>query len=154
MRPSSSERLEVPRLTDDSEKNAAPCAFRFKGPKEKVITMKKTDDYKILCNAAARLKDLPEGVCNPWPDYDPSVVAALDTLNDYDYLQHHEQLEGKAIESMNIKEIATMYTFIRRGERFSDGHIGAYIEDGTLYRLILRHIELLEKKRRLRIFRN
>ena len=41
-----------------------------------------------------------------------------------------------------------MYTFILRGERFCDGHIASYIEDGDLLALVERHIELLEKKRR------
>ena len=101
----------------------------------------------ILCQALDYLKDNPKVTCNPWPDYDGRVIMALDTLyDDKDYLKNHDKIETKEIESMSLREIATMYTFIKRGEKFCDGHIATYVENGMLYRLVKRHLELLGGK--------
>lgn len=79
----------------------------------------------------------------PYPSYDEEVFWALDMLRlDRNYASNHEKLTGKPIEEMNRREIATMLTFIVRGERFCDGHIASYIESGELLRLMLRLREL------------
>ena len=100
-------------------------------------------DIERLTEAAAYLKDRPKVTCNPWPEYDPRVMAVFCLPEDRDYLKNHEKLAGKSIGEMTLHEIAAMYTFITRGERFCDGHIASYIEDGTLYKLVMRHLELL-----------
>ena len=101
-------------------------------------------ELEVLRSAAAYLAAKPKVSYNPWPIYPDVVMEALHTLPaDYDYLEHHDLLENKPIASMNLDDIATMYTFIQRGERFCDGHIAGFIEDGTLYMLIQRHMELL-----------
>ncbi len=108
-------------------------------------------NLKILKAAEEYLKGQPEVVFERYPVYDDRVMAVLGTLNsDTDYMIHHEKLENKAIETYDLNELATMYTFLLRGERFCDGHIAAYIEDGTLLKLVERHIELLEKKKKAR----
>ncbi len=100
----------------------------------------------MLAEAAEYLKSRPKVVWNPYPEYEPAVMTVLGSLQtDTDYLRHYEKLKDKAIESMSLTEIATMYTRMLRGERFSDGFIAENIEDGTLYRLVLRHTELLRK---------
>lgn len=109
-------------------------------------------DIEILRAAAEYLKDRPKVVFAPYPNYDERVIAALDTLpSDHEYLSHHEKLEDKAIRSMTLDDLATMYTFILRGERFCDGHIASFIEDGRLLELVDRHIELLEKEKARRL---
>ena len=50
---------------------------------------------------------------------------------------------GKAIEEYNLDELKTMFTFINRGERFCDGHIAAYVENGDLLRLLKRLNEIV-----------
>ena len=79
----------------------------------------------------------------PYPDYEGGVYAALGMLKpDKEYSSHYKKLKGKPIEKMNRREIATMLTFISRGERFCDGHIASYVESGELLKLMLRLKEL------------
>ena len=107
------------------------------------------NELKTLKEAADYLSGKPETVFDPYPQYDDRVMNALNTMKpDLNYLEHYADLEDKAIEDMSLKELATMYTFIQRGERFCDGHIAAFIEDGRLLKLFRRHIELLEKKKK------
>lgn len=104
--------------------------------------------YEILSQAAEYLKDNPKVECNPYPAYEDCVMEALGTLElDQDYMKNHDEIGTKEIETLSLREIATMYTFIQRGERFCDGHIAAYIENGTIYKLILRHMELIGSSR-------
>lgn len=58
-------------------------------------------------------------------------------------LSNHEKIANKPIGEMNKKEIATMLTFISRGERFCDGHIASFVESGDLLKLMIRLKELL-----------
>ena len=107
--------------------------------------MSDIDDLKA---SAEYLRSEPKVVFDPYPVYDDRVMRALNTFKpDYDYLEHYAELEGKAAADMSLEDLATMYTFIVRGERFCDGHIASFIEDGDLLALVERHIELLEKKR-------
>lgn len=81
---------------------------------------------------------------NPYPLYDEEVMKALDLLeSDTKYLSNHEKIADKPIGEMNKKEIATMLTFISRGERFCDGHIAGFVESGDLLKLMIRLRELL-----------
>lgn len=77
--------------------------------------------------------------CDPYPVYDEEIDMALGMLKtDFNYGKNYEKIGRKPIEEMNIKEIATVLTFITRGERFCDGHIAGYVESGELLRLMLR----------------
>ena len=38
----------------------------------------------------------------------------------------------KTIEELSLEETLSYLTFIIRGERFCDGHIASYLEDGTI----------------------
>lgn len=89
--------------------------------------------------------------CNPYPQYAPEIFDALGMLEvDKNYSDNHEKIASKPISEMNRKEIATMLTFISRGERFCDGHIMSYVESGTLLQLMQRLKEISggEKSRR------
>lgn len=100
---------------------------------------------KELDSIIEYLKNTTTVECNPYPVYTEEICSALEMLKpDKNYLAHHEKLDGKAIEDMNRSEIATMLTFIQRGERFCDGHIASYVESGELLRLMLRLRELEE----------
>ena len=77
--------------------------------------------------------------CNPYPIYAPEVERSLGLLEqDFYYQAHYDKLQRKPIEEMNLDEIATMLTFISRGERFCDGHIASYVESGDLLKLMVR----------------
>lgn len=81
---------------------------------------------------------------NPYPVYSAEIYKALGALEpDKKYMSHYKKLVNKPIEEMNKKEIATMLTYISRGERFCDGHIAKYVESGELLRLMLRLRELM-----------
>ena len=50
--------------------------------------------------------------------------------------------EQDFIQSASLLEIKSILTFCLRGERFSDGHRGAMIENGTVRRILERLIVL------------
>lgn len=104
---------------------------------------KNKEAYDVLLSAADYLSKEPKVEQNPWPVYDERVMKVFALLKtDEDYMKHYEKIKDKPVENMTLKEIGTMYTFISRGEKFSDGFIAANIEDGTMYRLVSRHMEL------------
>lgn len=80
-----------------------------------------------------------------YPVYTYEMSQAFVFLKlDVDYLSNYEKITAKGIriEEMNIGQLSAMFTFIQRGERFCDGHMATYIEDGTVLRLLLRLKEL------------
>ena len=56
-------------------------------------------------------------------------------LSDYNYLDNYKIYKYKKIEELSLEETLSYLTFIIRGERFCDGHIASYLEDGTIERL-------------------
>ena len=104
-------------------------------------------DKEELKHCIAFLEDNPKIEYNPYPCYPAEVFQALDFLeSDYEYLEHHEAIvaSGKAIEEYTLDELKTMFTFISRGERFCDGHIATFVENGELLRLLKRLREIVE----------
>ena len=98
---------------------------------------------KELDSIIEALQQIKSVECNPYPQYSDAVYKALGILKpDYNYPEHYAKLEGKPIGEMNRREIATMLTFINRGERFCDGHIASFVESGELLQLMLRLREL------------
>ena len=93
------------------------------------------------------LSSNPKIKWNPYPDYNGKIYEALGMLApDMKYQKNYKRLGRKPIEKMNRREIATMLTFILRGERFSDGHIALYVENGDLLKLMLQLKKLDEKR--------
>ena len=86
----------------------------------------------------------------PYPTYEKVVedffrVAANEYWLDYEYnpTQAGEMLRNENfIRSASLEQIKTMLTFCVRGERFSDGHWGAMIEEGYIRRILERLIEI------------
>ena len=56
-------------------------------------------------------------------------------LSDYNYLDNARIYKHKKIEELSLEETLSYITFIIRGERFCDGHIASYLEDGTIEKL-------------------
>ena len=56
-------------------------------------------------------------------------------LPDYNYLDNYKIYKYKKIEELSLEETLSYLTFIIRGEKFCDGHIASYLEDGTIERL-------------------
>ncbi len=56
-------------------------------------------------------------------------------LADYNYIENSKIYKHKKIEELTLEETLSYITFIIRGERFCDGHIAYYLEDGTIEKL-------------------
>jgi len=90
----------------------------------------------------------------PWPVYDPVVealfeAAGKDCWNDSDYvpIEAGRLLEDESfVRRASLDEIRTMLTYCVRGERFSEGHWGAMIEQGHVRRLLERLAEIAAKQ--------
>ena len=104
-------------------------------------------DKKEIKACIAFLETNPKIEYNPYPCYPAEVMQALGFMGpDYDYLSHYDVLmeSGKTIEEYDLDELKTMFTFINRGERFCDGHIATFVENGELLRLLKRLLEIVE----------
>lgn len=99
-----------------------------------------------LKSCIAFLENDPKIEYNPYPCYPSEVYQALGFLEpDCDYLSHYDKIVAsvKVIEEFSLDELKTMFTFISRGERFCDGHIASFVENGDLLRLLKRLQELV-----------
>lgn len=72
-----------------------------------------------------------------YPEYSHQVYEALSLLDtDIDYQNNYDKISDTPIENYTLENIATMFTFISRGERFCDGHIASFVENGTILKLL------------------
>ena len=102
---------------------------------------------EILEAAIEYLKEKPEIPSYPFIQYDYRIMNALYSLEpDYQYVKNSKPIINKEIEQMDLDEIATMYTYIYRSERFCDGFIAGCMENGYLNKLFCRHLELISKE--------
>lgn len=63
------------------------------------------------------------------------------------YMDIHKKAINKDISKYSLKEVIAEFTFLRHGERFSDGLIAGYLNEGKFAKLFERYIELCYKKR-------
>jgi hypothetical protein len=95
-------------------------------------------------------KDAEGAYVMPWPRYEAVVtelfeVTGQDCWTDFDYVPQEagRMLEDPAlVRRASIDEIKRMLTYGVRGERFSEGHWGAMIEQGHVRRLLERLAEI------------
>ena len=79
----------------------------------------------------------------PYPQYDDVLMKALWAAQDivgadFDYLASYKRVREVPLGSVSGAELSTWFTYILRGERFSDGHIAQYVESGELLMLLER----------------
>jgi len=87
----------------------------------------------------------------PWPEYNETVLEFIRSASrccwcDYQYHPGHAGkmlMDEEAVKHALIPQIKSMITYCVRGERFSDGHWGAMIDQGYIHRLLERLRELL-----------
>ena len=92
----------------------------------------------------------------PYPNYNPVVEEFFHLVSsegwlDYEYNpeQAYQMLRDEnLIKTASLSQIKTMLTFCVRGERFSDGHWGAMIEEGYIRRLLERLNEIKSEQLR------
>ena len=85
----------------------------------------------------------------PYPKYDPFVEEFFRHVSskwldyEYDPGQAYQMLKDEnRVKAASLAEIKAMLTFCVRGERFSDGHWAAMIEQGYIRRLLERLNEI------------
>ena len=93
--------------------------------------------------------DVVDGVSRlPFPIYDKEVCSWIDSLyafelTDFDYGENIEKIKGKPIGQLTRDEVLTRMTWLVRGERFCDGLIAEWLENGSLEALCARLQELV-----------
>ena len=75
-----------------------------------------------------------------FPLYDEEVKKWIDEfyrlkLSDHNYLDNYKTYKNKKIDDLSLEETLSYITFIIRGERFCDGHIASFLENGTIEKL-------------------
>ncbi|RGE20087.1 DUF6508 domain-containing protein [Leucobacter sp. wl10] len=85
-----------------------------------------------------------------WPHYDRRIFDALYAAYnhvagpDHDYMSNIEPLREAPIPSASMSDLSTWFTYLMRGDRFDDGLIAAYIEDGRLLQMFERLVEVAD----------
>jgi len=80
------------------------------------------------------------------PEYKPEVIEffgliAQDCWLDHDYNPEdvtRKMNDGKSIPSAKFSDLRSMLTWCLRGERFSEGHWGIVITNGSLWKILDR----------------
>ena len=58
------------------------------------------------------------------------------------YMEIYRKIENKEIKNLTLDEIVAYFTFIRSGERFCDGHIAKFLDNGIFKELFERYLVL------------
>lgn len=116
----------------------------FRGRLKKKDISVPNPNIEELKEAATFLEINPKIQFNPYPSYDGRIYTVLNSLGiDNMYMDNYEEIKDKPIEALSLEDLKTKYTFILRAERFCDGAIARYVEDGSLTKMVKREIELL-----------
>lgn len=83
----------------------------------------------------------------PYPNYDRRLMEALWGASelvgtDFSYTEHIDEVRDLGVPGMTRDQLATFLTWVQRGERFSDGFIAEFVEDGKLLQALRRAAEL------------
>lgn len=119
--------------------------FNFLKKKSKKEQWKNVDVDRLK-EALEFLRANPKVMWDPYPSYDRNIFVVLNSLGfDEMYMEKSEELTGKPIEEMSLSELKVMYSFIVRSEKYCDGSIAGYVEDGSLAKMAQREIDLLKR---------
>lgn len=81
----------------------------------------------------------------PYPIYPEGLFETLYLLGtDRNYLENMKALKTLDVSTLNLKQLRTFLTFISRGERFTDGFLQKYVENGQLLKALERIEEICE----------
>ena len=106
-----------------------------------------TDELKAIIDY---LKNNPKIEYTTYSQYNDKIYRILESLNfDNNYLSKYPEIENKDISKMTLNDLKVMFTYIVRGERFCEGHIASYVENGTLLKLAERELQLICKRNTL-----
>ena len=102
---------------------------------------KKLPKIKTRKVEAREPKQASDGVIEiGYPLYDQEVTNWIQEfyrlkLSDFNYLHNYEIYKKKEIEELSLEETLSYITFIIRGERFCNGHIASFLENGLIEKL-------------------
>jgi hypothetical protein len=112
------------------------------------------EGFSPITNWSGGEKQKDSSLTLPYPDYDPLVEEFFRSVSrswldyEYDPEQAYEMLKNaNLVKTASLSQIKTMLTFCVRGERFSDGHWGAMIEQGYI-RLLLERLNVIKEEQR------
>lgn len=82
-----------------------------------------------------------------YPNYDKRLVEALWGASelvgtDYGYTERVEEVRDLSVPGMTRPQLSTFLTWVQRGERFCDGFIDGFVEDGRVLQALRRAAEL------------
>lgn len=76
------------------------------------------------------------------------LIAAQELSGvDLDYLRHVDAVSDRGIAAASLADLGTLFTYVLRGERFSEGHIRAAIATGKVARMLDRLAEWVPETR-------
>lgn len=83
----------------------------------------------------------------PYPRYDSRLLEALSSASqligtDFDYVSHVHEVAGLNVTEMSRANLSTFLTWVQRSERFCDGAIDGFVQDGRVLQALRRAIEL------------
>jgi hypothetical protein len=92
-----------------------------------------------------RTKDGTEIFTMPYPIYPECVLDALKILgSDVNYLKYADKVRSKEISRMSLTDLRRLFTYYLRGERFCDGLIAEFVEDGLMLKALERTQQIAE----------
>ena len=103
------------------------------------------------CGTMHGSKKTKDGVLMmPFAHYDPVIRELEHDFFESDLVDYHYGDTAPALidslpaglDNLSKQEIGTCLTFIFRGERFCEGHIISYLENGILVALLRRLVEI------------
>lgn len=82
-----------------------------------------------------------------YPNYDKRLMEALWGASelvgtDYGYTERVEEVRDLSVPGMTRPQLSTFLTWVQRGERFCDGFIDGFVEDGRVLQALRRAAEL------------
>ena len=130
--------------------------IRFGVPSEEKRSMGELEKCRMLPVLTSRKTaigggDQVNGIFRqPFPIYDDEVCRWIEAmyeldLMDRDYLSNIEKMKDRPIEKLGRDEVLTRMTWLIRGERFCDGLIAEWLENGLLEALCRRLYELTDQ---------
>lgn len=117
------------------------CKFKFEDEKNLKANSKKLPKLKTQKVTWKAPKQKEDGVITlGFPVYSKEVDNWVKEfydlkLADHNYIENYDIYKTKKIAELTLEETLSYITFIIRGERFCDGHIARYLEDGTIEQL-------------------
>lgn len=120
-----------------------------------VMSKSKADEKKKIFIALRDLcgkdfeieQDGKSGLCTVKNDVDPlrEFEEGLEKTGciDYHYSDNHEKLKTKKLSDFTFENCCTELTFYLRGERFSYGFFYNHLKDKTIFKLLVRAVEVI-----------